>query len=727
MNPRFRAIEQILSRPGPSPLDQSQRPSDAFGRNVFSKKMMKQYLSGEAYKELIKTIEAGKTLDRNLAGPVANGIKAWALDRGVTHYTHWFQPLTGRTAEKHDSFLELSEGEVLDKFGGEELSQQEPDVSTLPTGGLRRTFEARGYTAWDCTSPIFISESRYGKTLFIPTILVAYTGEALDYKMPLLKSTALIDKAATEVCQLFDPSVKRVFPYLGIEQEYFLIDESLFELRPDLVLSGRTLIGDNNAGIYQQAGYLFGGIPERVFAFMNELERECHSLGIPIKTRHNEFAPGQFECAPQFESLNVAVDHGLLLMDLIDRMARRHHFRALLHEKPFSGINGSGKHNSWSLHTDTGINLLSPGKDPIGNLMFLAFFMSVIKGVSANADLLRASIASAGNDLRLGTEEAPPPLVSVFIGKFLKKIVNDIENPPRRRRNASAGELMHLGISEIPEILLDNTDRNRTSPFAFTGNKFEFRQVGAAANSSAAMTILNTIASVELRYFARRVTSKMNRGRNKEAALLDMIREYIQKSRHILFEGDNYSEEWEKEARNRKLNRVDHTPDALDAFLSKDAFQLYEKTSLFTEREIRARYQVKLEQYCIQLRLEAEVLLQIISTQVIPAAISFQNQLLKNLTLAEQAAFKHESSYTARALAGKTGKLTNELYRLSEKLREQVGKTESISEFRKKASEYASLILPLCQDIRSASDELENLIPDELWPLPRYRELLFVR
>ncbi|MEL6649968.1 MAG: glutamine synthetase III, partial [Bacteroidota bacterium] len=692
----------------------------------FSRKLMKQYLSLDIYEALQQSIIERKTLDRSIAGPVANGIKAWALDRGVTHYTHWFQPMGGRTAEKHESFLELSDGEVIEKFSGEELSQQEPDASAFPSGGLRRTFEARGFTAWDCSSPIFISESKFGKTLCIPTIFVSYTGEALDYKIPLLKSIASLNLIATEVAQYFDPGIQRVYPSLGLEQEYFLVDEALFDLRPDLIQTGRTLIGHRQ--IYsQQAGEQYAAaISDRIFAFFESLENQCLKLGIPLKTRHNELAPGQFEVVPQYEPINVAIDHGLMLMELIDKVARQHHLRAILHEKPFHGLNGSGKHSNWSLHTDTDINLLSPGKDPMGNLMFLTFFVSVLKAVAKHSQLFRASIASAGNDLRLGKNEAPPSVIAVFVGQYLGKILKDIETPPRRRRNDDISELMHLGISQIPEILIGNTDTNRTAPFAFTGKKVEFRAVGASDNSSFAMTILHTTLTQQLRRFKRRVDSKMNRGRVKESALLDMIREYIQESKDIVLEGDTYSEAWTEEITKRKLFNPRHTPAALDGLLAEESRTLFSETNLFSEAELRARHQILLENYHIQLQAEADTLQEMSRTQILPIAIEYQQQLLQSLQAASLAGFKAESQSAQRSLAGKLSKHINQLYGLLEEMQKERDQLQS-QDTNGGANGYAEKILPFFEEIRTHCDALEQIIPDKLWPFPKYRELLFLR
>ena len=724
MNARYQALRLLQTRPPMPPTDQSRRPSEIFAEHVFTKKVMKHYLSKETYVALKETIDKGKTLDKGIAGPVANSIKAWAMDKGATHFTHWFQPLTGRTAEKHDSFLELSGDEPIDKFSGGELSQQEPDASSFPSGGLRRTFEARGYTAWDCSSPIFIFETTYGKTLCIPTIFVSYTGEALDYKIPLLKSMSRLDKAATAVARLFDPAVTRVTPTLGMEQEYFLIDRALFDLRPDLILGGRTVFGAASARGQQLDDHYFGAIPERAFAFMNELEQEAHRLGIPLRTRHNEVAPGQFECAPQFEGLNVAIDHGLMVMDLIDRVARKHHLAALLHEKPFAGINGSGKHNNWSLSTDNGRNLLAPGHNPEENLMFLAFFTTVIRAVYEHADLLRASIASAANDHRLGANEAPPAIISVFVGTRLSKILDDIENPPRRRKNEQASDLMHLGIAEIPELLLDNTDRNRTSPFAFTGNKFEFRAVGSSANSSNAMTILNIIVAEQLNDFHQKVERKVNRGRKLEAAVLDIIREYITESKDIRFEGDGYSQEWADEAARRGLSNVKQTPRALDFMLSEKAKALFETTGLFTEAELHARHEVQLENYLTKVTIEADIAEELARTKIIPAATDYLREVQATLPASPKDDGPLAPLRDLRNdLATRIGATLTLLADL-QKVREAAGSAEDL---RDRAIAYGEQVLPVMAAIRQQVDQLELIVKDAYWPLPKYREMLFLR
>ncbi len=720
MNPRLLAIQTIHQRPRSAASVEQKPPSEIFGENIFSPDVMRQHLSPEVFAQLQAYSLNRKTLDRGISDAVAIGIKTWAIQKGATHFTHWFQPLNGRTAEKHQSFLNLEQGTPLDHFSGNELVQQEPDASSFPSGGLRSTFEARGYTAWDCSSPIFIFETRHGKTLCIPTIFVSFTGEALDYKIPLLRSIAMLDEAATEVAQIFDPKIERVNVHMGAEQEFFLVDKAFFDLRPDLLITGRTIIGSPPPRSQHLGGHYFGAIPPRAFAFMSELETACHKLGIPLTTRHNEAAPSQYECAPDHEPLNVAIDHQLLLMDLIDRLADRHHFAALLHEKPFSGVNGSGKHNNWSLQTGKGRNLLSPGPTPEANLMFLAFFVCVIRAVAEHADLLLASIASPGNDLRLDGPEAPPSIISVFVGTMLNKVLDDIENPPRRKRNEQVSDLMHLGISEIPELLVHNTDRNRTSPFAFTGNKFEFRAVGASANSSGTMAILNAMVTQKLKRFKKRVESKINRGRNKESAVLDMLREYISESKHVRFEGDSSSLEWQAEAKKRKLSQISHAPQAYEAFLDPKAYAVLVESGLYSEAELKARHEVLLQSYLGQLQSEVDVLEELLNSYVFPALLEQQRSLLELWQLTQ---------------SGK-GKTPNSLARISEgihvleslqvdlsEVREQ-GK--AIQDSRKLAFYYAEEVVPRIQAIQTQVNQLEALVPDANWPLPKIREMLFI-
>ncbi len=596
-NLRFKALNVIFSRSIHEIKAPSSKISDFFGVNVFDKKKMKDYLSKEAYQSIINSIDLAEPLNREVSEQIASAMKFWAMSKGATHYTHWFQPLTGATAEKHDSFFEPGpDGSAMECFSGSALVQQEPDASSFPSGGIRNTFEARGYTAWDPSSPAFIMESKSGKTLCIPTVFVSYTGEALDYKAPLLKALSALDKAAVDVCHYFDKSIEKVNASLGIEQEYFLVDLALFNARPDLYLTGRTLFGHMSAKGQQLDDHYFGTIPERVYSFMVDFETEALKLGIPLKTRHNEVAPSQFECAPIYEEINLAIDHNQLLMDLMEKIARRHHFKVLLHEKPYAGINGSGKHNNWSMITNTGKNLLSPGKTPKNNLMFLTFFVNTIKAVYEHADLLRSSITSVSNDHRLGANEAPPAIISIFLGSQLSEVLDEIETS-RISKKVKEDNALWLGIPKIPQILLDNTDRNRTSPFAFTGNKFEFRAVGSSANSSAPMTILNTIVADQLNTFKVDVDKLIKKGEKKDVAILTVLKRCIKESKNIRFEGNGYSDEWEKEAKSRGLSNIKTTPKALDADVSEKTMALFERTQIFNKREADARHEIRLESF----------------------------------------------------------------------------------------------------------------------------------
>ena len=724
---RQRAIEMIQTRSiDLSPLS-SLDSVEIYGSHVFSKKVMLHYLSQDIYQKLEKCMESGDSLTRDIASPVANAIKAWAIDNGVTHFTHWFQPLTGLAAEKHESFLEVSEGEPIYNFSGEELIQQEPDASSFPHGGLRSTFEARGYTAWDSSSPVFIFHTKYGKTLCIPTIFVSFRGEALDYKIPLLRSISLLDKAATAVCQLFDKGIRRVYPTLGMEQEFFLIDEAFFTLRPDLLLTGRTLLGTSSGKDQQLGDHYFGAIPERVYAFMNQIEQEAHKIGIPLKTRHNEVAPGQYECAPYFEELNIAIDHGLMLMDIMDRVAKQHKFRTVFHEKPFLGINGSAKHNNWSLKTDGGRNLLSPGKVPRDNLMFLAFFTSIIRAVCEYEDLVRASVASAGNDQRLGGSEAPPPIISVFIGAELTKVLDDIISPPRKKKANANNPYLKLGISKIPELFLDNTDHNRTSPFAFTGKKFEFRAVGSAANSSNPMMVLNVIVADQLKKFHKTVRGKMNRGRKKDLAILDVIKENISASKAIRFEGNGNSDSWISEARKRGLSIVASTPEALASYLSTKSIKLFTSHKIFSELELRARYEVLMENYIAQIKIESNVLKELVSTQILPVAISYERQLLENIQMSKQIGMEEELLAEAKGLLRSLRKKIEDLLKYLREMDEEKDRIARMISSQEIATAYSERVLPYFDKIRQRADSLEEWLPDNRWPLPKYREMLFIK
>ena len=727
MNPRFQALSIIQSRQAKNPITPQRRPSEYFGENVFDQKTIRHYLSEELRQKLKECVDQGAALDRRVAGSVANVMKTWAIEKGVTHYTHWFQSLTGLTAEKHESFLEFVEGNLIEKFSGEELVQQQPDASSFPHAGLRSTFEARGYTAWDPGSPAFIFETTYGKTLCIPTIFVSYTGEALDHKIPLLKSISLLEKSAIDICHLFDKHIQSVYPTLGAEQEYYLIDKALYDLRPDLIICGRTLFGASAARGQQLSDSYFGSIPERVYAFMHELEYEAHKLAIPLKTRHNEVAPGQFECVPKFEELNLAVDHGQILMALIERLAQKHHFKALLHEKPFANLNGSGKHNNWSLMTNKGRNLLSPGSNPKDNLMFLAFFTSVIKAVYEHADLLRASISSVGNDHRLGAQEAPPNIMSIFIGSQLSEILDDIEIPPRKKKNAPMTPYLKLGIKKIPELLRHNTDSNRTTPFAFTGNKFEFRAVGASTNNSSPMMILNLIVADQLRKFNKRVERKMARSRKKEAAILDVIQDNVISSKNVRFEGDGYGKNWEEEAQKRGLSNVKNTAEALEAYISEKSLELFVDNQIFSASEARDRYEVLIEDYLNQIRIESSMLEELLLSCVIPPASQYQRGLLKNLHLGQQLKLDATQFEGQRQLISKMSQHINGVIEGIDQLKESRERIDNLSDISLMAKAYSSEVVPCFDFIRNHVDELELLIPDQQWILPKYRELLFVR
>ncbi|MCL4158867.1 UNVERIFIED_CONTAM: hypothetical protein GTU68_017242, partial [Idotea baltica] len=623
---RFQAIEAVSNRneQDVAYVDQPSSPiSEYYGKNVFGDSSMKKFLPENAYIHVKAAIQSGSKLTRAVSNEVALAMKAWAMDKGATHFAHWFQPLTGKTAEKHDSFFTLDkEGEPIEEFRGSVLAQQEPDGSSFPGGGLRSTFEARGYTAWDPSSPAFILEVGNGKTLCIPTIFVTYSGEALDYKLPLLKSQSYVEDAALAVCDYFNLGAEKVITTLGWEQEYFLVDEALYNARPDLVLAGRTLVGKFAAKGQQLDDHYFGSIPERVFAFMRDLEIECHLLGIPVRTRHNEVGPGQYELAPMFEEVNVAVDHNQLLMDLMDRVARRHKLRVLLHEKPFGGVNGSGKHNNWSLATNTGVNLLSPGKEPNKNLRFLTFFVNTIQAVHRYADLLRASVASAGNDHRLGANEAPPAIISVFIGEALSQILDNIEEGAQDSIE-DVHRVLDL-LSKVPDLEKDNTDRNRTSPFAFTGNKFEIRMVGSQMNCAAPMTIMNTIVGQQLREFKKDVDAQISQGREPDTAILNILERYISESKAIRFEGDGYSQEWEEEAARRGLTNAKNTPAALKAYVSNSTKELFKTAGIMSHTELEAHYDVKVENYILTVQIEARTLGELCTNYILPAALDYQ-------------------------------------------------------------------------------------------------------
>jgi glutamine synthetase len=726
---RVKAIND-LSTKAPIVLDGSTKITAIFQENVFTLRTAREFLSDEAFKSLTGSIKGGKKIDRAVANQIAAGLRQWAELKGVTHYTHWFQPLTGSSAEKHDSFFAIKgDGTAIEQFEGDALIQQEPDASSFPSGGIRATFEARGYTAWDPSSPPFIMEIETGKTLCIPTIFVSYTGETLDYKAPLLKSLEAMNRAAVDVCNYFDKNVTKVIGTLGWEQEYFVIDEALANARPDLVMSGRTVFGHPPAKGQQLEDHYFGSIPERIYAFMRDFETESYKLGIPLKTRHNEVAPSQFECAPIFEEISVAVDHNTLLMDIMDRVARRHKLRALLHEKPFAGINGNGKHNNWSMSTDTGVNLLAPGKTPKTNLMFLTFFVNTIKAVHDYSDVLRASIASAANDHRLGANEAPPAIISVFIGGFLTKVLEDIKERVGAKFDEQDEAILKLDLHRsIPELLLDNTDRNRTSPFAFTGNKFEFRAVGSSANCANAMTALNTIMAETLKNFKKEVDALIEKGEKKEIAIMHVIREYIVSSEKVLFEGNNYSDEWEKEAKKRGLPNVKTTPLALDALVTERAKHLFETNAVLSHVELEARHEIELEKYVKKVQIEARIMGELCTSHILPPAFKYQNTLIQNIIGMKEIGLKEPAFSNQKAILEKISEHISEISSQVSKMIDARKKANALEDSRAKAIAYCDDVKGAFFDkIRYHVDKLEVLIDDSEWLLPKYREILFLR
>ena len=725
---RFQALKEASGRK-PVKFEEAARKSAIFGANVFNDKAMKQFLTSDAYKGVKDAVQHGSKIDRKLADYIAMGMKEWALSKGVTHYTHWFQPLTGSTAEKHDAFFETSYdgSDAVEKFGGGQLVQQEPDASSFPNGGIRNTFEARGYTAWDPTSPAFI----FGTTLCIPTVFISYTGEALDYKTPLLRALNAIDEAATEVCKYFDKNVKKVTATLGWEQEYFLVDASLANSRPDLVMTGRTLLGHTSAKGQQLDDHYFGSIPSRALNYMRELEEECMLLGIPVKTRHNEVAPNQFELAPIFEETNLAVDHNSLLMDVMSKVGERHDFKVLFHEKPFKGVNGSGKHNNWSLATDTGINLLSPGKTPMSNLQFLSFFINTIKAVDTYEELLRAAIATASNDHRLGANEAPPAIISVFIGQQLTKVLSDLEGVSTGKLSPEEKTDLKLNVvGKIPDVLLDNTDRNRTSPFAFTGNKFEFRAVGSSANCANAMTTLNAIVAKQLKDFKVEVDHLIEtKGLKKDEAIFNVLREYIKTTKNILFEGDGYSEAWEKEAAKRGLSNHKTTPLALKAKISDKAFALFSDLNVMNHVEVEARYEIELEEYTKKIQIEGRVLGDIARNHVIPTAIRYQNTLIENVRGLKEI-FGADFEKIGKEQIVLIREISEHIEGINinvEKMTDARKKANVLADAQQMAECYCDEVKPYFEAIREHCDKLELLVDDEVWTLTKYRELLFTR
>jgi glutamine synthetase len=719
---RFNALSTVNSRTTVQVTPPSAKISDFYGSNVFGVDAMKKNMSGGAFKLLMNSIESGEKIDAETADAVAAAMKSWAMEKGVTHYTHWFQPLTDATAEKHDSFLEIDNGMALEKFRGSALVQQEPDASSFPNGGIRQTFEARGYTGWDPTSPAFI----IGSTLCVPTIFVSYTGELLDYKAPLLRSIAAVDKAAVAVCDYFDKDITRVSCSLGPEQEYFLIDSALYNARPDLVMAGRAVFGHIPARGQQLEDHYFGSIPPRVHAFMADFEIEALKLGMPIKTRHNEVAPSQFEVAPTYEELNLACDHNQLLMDVMSKVAEKHNLKVLFHEKPFAGINGSGKHNNWSMGTNTGKNLLQPSSKPKENLIFLTFFVNVVKAVHDYADLLRASIGSAGNDHRLGANEAPPAIMSVFLGQTMNDILNELENNGNVKISKGDNLYMKLGISRIPELILDNTDRNRTSPFAFTGNKFEFRAVGSAANSAWPMTVLNAIVAETLGKFKIEVDKLIDKGEKKEVAIVNVLREYVKASKKIRFEGNGYSDEWVVEAEKRGLNNVKTTPQALDFIVTKQAQELFQKQGILNHKELEARHEIFLEKYIKKIQIEGRVIGDLGVNHIIPTAIAYQNKLITNVKGLKELGLDSEAKPVIETIK-EISKHTSTILKEIDSMTEARKKANNMSDTRSKAISYCDDVKSKFETIRYAVDKLELIVDDEDWPLPKYRELLFIR
>src|SRR3954453_14634431 len=729
MSLRFQAINDLTST-AEKPQESSAKITAIFGEHVFTLKKAREFLSDDAYKSLNGSIRGGKKIDRTMANQIASGLRSWAESKGVTHFTHWFQPLTGTTAEKHDTFFTLkSDGTAIEEFEGGALIQQEPDASSFPSGGLRATFEARGYTAWDPSSPPFVMEIGNGRTLCIPTIFVSYTGESLDAKTPLIKALVALDKAAVDVCQYFDKNVTKVTATLGWEQEYFVVDAGMVNARPDLLLTGRTVFGHAPAKGQQLEDHYFGSIPERVYAFMRDFETESYRLGIPLRTRHNEVAPSQFECAPIFEEISVAVDHNTLLMDIMDRVAKRHKLRVLLHEKPFAGINGNGKHNNWSMSTDTGVNLLAPGKTPKTNLMFLTFFVNTIKAVHDYSDTLRASIASAGNDHRLGANEASPAIISVFIGEYLSKVLNDIETRVGEKFDEQDEAILKLDLHRsIPELLLDNTDRNRTSPFAFTGNKFEFRAVGSSANCANAMLVLNTILAETLKTFKKDVDALIEKGEKKEIAIMHVIQRYIGESKKVLFEGDNYSDEWHHEAERRGLPNVRVTPLALDALVTDKAKHLFENNNIYSHIELEARHEIELEKYIKKVQIEARVMGDLAINHILPAAVEYQNKLITNVRGLKEAGLTDKAYCEQQKILNEISEHIQIVFTKVDEMVEARKIANNIDSTRTKAIAYCSQVKEkFFDEIRYHVDKLEHLVSDEEWTLPKYREMLFLR
>lgn len=725
---RFNAVEKASNRKAVEAFTPNQKVSEYYGENVFNRKAMKKYLSKETYKALTHSIDNGTPIDREIANHVAAGMRMWALEKGVTHYTHWFQPLTDGTAEKHDAFVEHDgNGGMIEEFSGKLLAQQEPDASSFPNGGLRNTFEARGYSAWDPSSPAFVVDD----TLCIPTVFIAYTGEALDYKTPLIRSVEALNKAAKDVCNYFNEDVHKVITYLGWEQEYFLVDEELYSARPDLSLTERTLLGHESAKNQQLDDHYFGAIPSRVQEFMKDLEVECYKLGIPVKTRHNEVAPNQFELAPIYEECNLANDHNQLLMSVMKRVSRRHNFRVLLHEKPFMGVNGSGKHCNWSMGTDTGINLFSPGKDRKDNLRFITFVVNTLMAVYKYNALLKASIASATNAHRLGANEAPPAIISSFLGTQISEVLDKFENSSIEDAiEVDDKKRLSLGFGQIPELLLDNTDRNRTSPFAFTGNRFEFRAPGSSVNCGSAMLAVNSAVAHQLQQFKKDVEALQAAGKSKEVAIFETLKAYIKESKPIRFDGNGYCDEWKAEAARRGLDCENSVPLQYDAYLKPEVIRMFKETGVLNEKELEARNEVKWEIYIKKVQIEARVLGDLSMNHIIPVVLHYQSLLLSNITKLKETFSSEEYeelSAEPRRLVRKISKHVNAVTRMTDEMIEARKKANVITDLRSKAIAYHDTVVPFLDEIREHIDELELMVDNQMWPLPKYRELLFIR
>jgi len=725
---RVLAMQDVVKRTPVEFNNNNQQVSQYYGSNVFGLDAMREFLSEEAFNSIQNSMHQGTIVERKMADQVAACMKAWAQSKGVTHFTHWFQPLSGATAEKHDGFFEPIEGgRAIERFSGNALVQQEPDASSFPNGGIRNTFEARGYTAWDPTSPAFI----WGETLCIPTIFISYTGESLDFKTPLLKSLHAVDKAATDVCQYFDKNVTKVIATLGWEQEYFLVDSALYNIRYDLQQTGRTLFGHAPAKGQQLEDHYWGSIPERVAAYMRDFEYEAHLLGIPVRTRHNEVAPAQFECAPVFEETNLAVDHNLLLMDVMEKVAIRHNFRVLMHEKPYAGVNGSGKHNNWSLATNTGKNLLSPGKTPKTNLQFLTFFVNTVKAVYEHGDLLRASIASANNDHRLGANEAPPAIMSVFLGEQLSKVLDELEKSVHSgKMSPEEKTALKMNIGRIPDILLDNTDRNRTSPLAFTRNKFEFRAVGSSANCGGPMTVLNSIMAEQLVTFKKDVDALINKKVEKDEAIFQVLKKYIIESKKIRFEGNGYGDAWKAEAKKRGLNNIPTTPGALEAMISKKTLNMFESQGILNHREQEARYEIALETYTKKIQIESRIIADMVSNQIIPAALNYQKSLVESVRGMKEILSPAEFKVVAKSQLELIKEISEKVTIIkteADLMTEERKKANNLDSAKKQAHAYCEKVKPYFESMRYNVDKLEGIVDDATWPLPKYREMLYLR